>query len=65
MERAGRGERMDIKIYKAEADTGMNERLLSFVRGSSWDEGKEHTAMSISGILSIPAAVQLISSERR
>lgn len=39
---------MQIKIYKVEPDTELNDKLLSFVRNSSWDEVKEHTSQMIS-----------------
>lgn len=39
---------MQIKIYKVEPHTELNDKLLSFVRNSSWDEVKEHTSQMIS-----------------
>lgn len=35
---------MDIRIYQAVPGTELTEKLLAFVRNSSWDEVKAHTA---------------------
>lgn len=39
---------MNIQIYKVEYNSELNDKLLSFVKNSSWEEVKEHTAQMIS-----------------